>query len=432
MDSPAQGRLPSTFRALRHRNYRLFFFGQIVSLVGVWMQIIALQWLVYDLTGSAAMLALVNLLAVLPVGPLSLWGGSLADRVSKRSILVVTQLAMMILALCLAALTWTGTVEVWHVLLLAMATASADAIALPTRQAFVVELVGSQDLSNAIGLNSMVFNAARAVGPAIAGVAVATTGVASAFLINGLAFSAVIVCLLMMRLPARPRPFDQPGLGSHLSEAIRYVGRQRVLVVLISLVAVSAFLALPYMVLLPMFAETVLNQSAQPLIERVCAGSIALFDCQSPDALTYGLLVAASGLGSVIGALVVASLPTSARRGRWLTAGSILFPALLVCMALSRSFILTLALLAGIGFSFVLLGALANTLIQLNVPDALRGRVMSFYTIAVGGMMRLGGLQAGLMGDAFGAAVAVGVGALVCLAYGLFVAWRFPRVRQLQ
>jgi len=424
--------LPSTFRALRHRNYRLFFFGQMISLIGTWMQTIAQQWLVYRLTGSATMLGMVNLVAVLPLVPLSLWGGSLADRFSKRSIIVITQSVMMVQAFILAGLTWAGVVQVWHVMLLAVVLGAANAVDVPARQAFVVEMVnGKEDLTNAIGLNSTIFNAARAIGPAVAGAAVATTGEAGAFCINGISFLAVIASLLMMQLPVTPRLLRQPRLGAHLWEAMRYVRSHQVVMVLMSLVAVSAFLSMPYSTLLPVFAKSVLDESARPLLDFMCTGSRALFTCQSPDALTYGLLMAATGLGAVTGALFVASLPASARRGRWLTLGNLSFPILLVGMALSRSFAVTLALLVGIGFSFVAQNALANTLIQITVPDELRGRVMSFYSLTFQGMMRLGGMQAGLMGDYFGAPMAVGVGALVCLAYGAFVAWRYPRVREM-
>ncbi len=420
-----------TFRALRHRNFRLFFFGQLISLVGTWMQTIAQQWLVYRLTGSAAMLGLVSLVGLIPLLPLSLWGGSLADRFPKRAILLVTQAAMMILAFILAGLTWTGLVEVWHVLVLAAALGAANAVDIPVRQAFIVEMVeGKEDLSNAIGLNSAIFNAARAIGPAVAGLAVATTGEAGAFLVNGVTFIAVIAGLLLMRdLPATLPPTRTVRLGVHLIEAVRYVRGQQVVLVLLSLVAVSAFLSMPYTTLLPVFAQDVLSESARPVLDWLSASG--WFTFQAPDALIYGLLMAATGLGAVTGALFVASLPGSARRGRWLTLGNLGFPALLLGLALSRSFALSLILLVGVGFSFVTQNALANTLIQIIVPDALRGRVMSFYALVFQMMMRLGGGQAGALGDMLGAPLTVGLGALVCLIYGAFVAWRYPRVRNI-
>jgi MFS family permease len=427
--------LPSTFRALRHRNFRLFFFGQLISLVGTWMQTIAQQWLVYRLTGSATMLGTISLVGALPLIPMSLWGGSLADRFPKRSIVIVTQTTMMLLAFILAALTWAGVVQVWHVMVLAVALGAANAVDIPARQAFVVEMVeGREDLSNAIGLNSTIFNAARAIGPALAGVAVAVTGEAGAFFINGVTFVAVIVSLLMMRLPAQAPVVRHTNLGAHLGEALQFIRGQQAVLVLMSLVAVSAFLSMPYSTLMPIFASDVLHQSALPVLDAVCGNAGGFFgaDCQSPDALTYGLLMAATGVGAVIGALFVASLPEEARRGRWLTVGNLLFPAMVVLVALSRSFSLTMVLLVIIGVSYVAQNALANTLIQIISPDALRGRVMSFYSLTFQMMMRMGGMQAGVLGDSLGAPLTVGMGAVACLAYGAFVAFRFPRVRQLK
>lgn len=420
------------FRALRHRNYRLFFFGQMISLVGTWMQTIAQQWLVYRLTGSEAMLGVINAVGLIPVVVLSPWAGSLADRFPKRSIVTIAQCVMMVQAFILAALTWTGLVQVWHVMALAVMLGAANAIDIPARQAFVVEMVeGKQDLTNAIGLNSTIFNAGRALGPAVAGMAVATTGEAGAFFINGLTFIAVIAGLLMMRLPAMPQPPRRARLGAHMLEGVRYIIGQQTVMVLMSMAAVSAFLSMPYTTLLPVFAKKVLQQSAHPLLDVMCTGSRALLDCREPDALTYGLLMAATGLGAMLGALFVASLPASAQRGRFLTMGNLLFPTLLIGLALSPSFSVSLLLLIGIGFNFVTQNALTNTLIQITVPDELRGRVMSFYSLTFQGMMRLGGMQAGLVGQLGGAPLAVGIGAVISLAYGALVAWRYPAVREM-
>jgi MFS family permease len=422
--------LTGTFRSLRHRNYRLLFFIQMAVFVGTWMQTIAQQWLVYRLTGLAATIGIINLLAVLPLVPLVLWGGSLADRFPKRHIMLVTQSTAVALAFILSLLTWMDVVQVWHIFLLAMALGAVSAVDTPTRHAFVVEMVEDQeDLTNAIALNSALFNLARVIGPVFAGMIVAMVGETSAFFINGLVLSLAVICLLMINLPAGARNPHQVRLGSHVWEAMRYMVAQPVTLVLLSVVTVSAFLSMPYVVLLPVFAKNVLSDSAQPLLELVCYGPNAWFNCQSPDALTYGLLMAATGVGAVLGALFVASLPGSAPRGRWLTAGNISFSVLLIGMAFSYSFAFTLVLLLAIGFSFVIQNTLANTLIQVTVPNELRGRVMSFYTLTVFGMMRAGGMQAGLMGDYLGAPIAVGIGAFLCLIYGLFIAWRYPAVR---
>lgn len=429
----AASRLPTTFRALRHYNYRLFFFGQLISLIGTWMQTIAQQWLVWRLTGSATMLGTISLIGIIPLIPMTLWSGSISDRLPKRSIIVVAQVVMMIQAFILAALTWTGAVRVWHVMVLAVVLAAANAMDMPARQSFVVEIIaGKEDLTSAIGLNSAVFNAARVLGPAIAGVAVATTGEAMAFFLNGLSFIAVIIGLLLMRLPSFARPERAAPVATHIVEGMRYVRGQQAVMVLISLIAVSAFLSMPYSTLLPVFADKVLADSARPVLESICsAASSAGVSCQSPGALTYGFLMAATGIGAFIGAMTVASLPADARRGRLLTLGNLGFPALVILMALSRSFVLTAFLLMGVGASFVFQNALGNTLLQLTTPDGLRGRVMSFYTLTFNVMMRIGGGQAGLMGNWLGAPLAVGLGAAVALAYGLFVAVRYPVLRRM-
>ncbi len=432
MSNRPTGGLPSTFRSLRHRNYRLFFFGQFISLIGTWMQTIAQQWLVYRLTGSAYMLGLVSFLPLIPLVPLSILGGSLADRWPKRSILLVTQTIMMVQAFVLVALVITGTVDVWHVMVLALVLGAAMAVDTPARQAFVVEMVDDrEDLTNAIGLNSTVFNAGRAIGPALAGVAVAATGEGGAFLINALSFLAVIAGLLLMRLPKVNRPVSSGNATTHMKEGVRYVLGRQTLLVLVSMVAVSSFLSMPYTTLLPVFATTVLGESARPLIDLVCGGSPVSLQCQSPDALSFGLLQAASGIGAVTGALIVASMPRGARRGRWLTAGNLMFPTALIVLSASRSFALSFLVLVVAGFSFVSQNALANTLIQISVPDALRGRVMSVYSLSLQGMNRMGGMQAGFMGDLLGAPAAVAIAATLCLVYGAWVAWRYPKVRDM-
>ena len=422
------------FRSLRYRNYRLWFFGQGLSLIGTWMQTMAQQVLVYSLTGSAAALGIVASIGLIPLVPLALWGGSIADRASKRFIILAAQIVMMVQAFILAALTWNGAVQVWHVYVLAFVLAAAQAVDLPARQAFTVEMVeGKEDLTNAIALNSAMFNGARALGPALAGVTVAAVGEGMAFFINGLSFVAVIVSLLLMRhLPAPSGQRGHTSLANHLAEGLRFIIGQRTILVLISMVAVSAFLSMPYSTLMPVFAANILQNSAQPVVHALCDGSRPLLRCQAPEALPLGLLLTTVGLGAVIGALAVASLSERARRGWWLTAGNLIFPLLLIGFAVSRSFVVSLALLFGVGVAFVMQNALANTLLQLITPDDVRGRVMSIYSLTFQGFMRLGGLQAGLMADAIGAAAAVGAGAVVSLAYGLFVAVRFPKVREMR
>ncbi len=422
-----------TFRALRHRNYRLWFFGQGISLIGTWMQTMAQQLLVYRLSGSAAALGMINFMGLIPLWPLALWGGSLSDRFPKRHVILGTQTGMLLQALLLAGLTLSSVVQVWHVYALAFLLGALQAVDLPARQAFTVDMVeGKEDLTNAIGLNSALFNGARALGPALSGVVVAATGEGLAFLINAFTFIAVIGSLLLMRNLPRSSAPATVGLARHMAEGISYVAKQQTLLVLMSLVAISAFLSMPYSTLMPVFANDVLRQSAGPVVRALCYSSLPLWRCQAPEALPLGMLLTMVGIGALIGALVIASLPDGARRGHILTAGNLIFPATLIVFSLSRSFVLSLACLIVVGFSFVSQNALANTLIQITTPDSMRGRVMSLYSLTTQSTMRLGGLQAGLVADRIGAPLTIGLGATISLAYGAFVTLRFPRVRQMR
>ena len=432
--APRSDQRPHLFRALRHRNYRLWFTGQGISLIGTWMQTMAQQILVYRLTGSVVSLGMINFLPLIPLVPLALWGGSLSDRANRRTILLVTQAISLVQALILAVLTWTGAVQVWHVYVLTLLLGAVNAIDMPTRQAITVDLVeGKEDLTNAIGLNSAIFNGARALGPALAGIAVATTGEAVAFLLNAASFVAVLASLILMRdMPQRNAKMgENERVSGHMVEGVRYAFKQQSILVLISLVAVSAFLSMPYSTLMPVFASNVLNRSAMPVIQFLCEGQSPLLRCQTPEALTLGILMTAVGIGAVSGALLVAALPNSARRGRMLTIGNLSFPLLLLVFAGSNSFALSIVALVGVGICFVWQNALANTLLQLITPDHMRGRVMSLYSLMVQGMMRAGGLQASLVAGWLSAPISIGLGAALSLAYGLLVALRYPKVRDL-
>jgi len=427
-------RLPAPFRAFYHRNYLLWFFGQGISLIGTWMQTMAQQVLVYRLTGSAASLGIISFIGLIPLIPLSLWGGSITDRFPRRTIILITQVIMLVQAFLLAFLTWSGTVQIWHVYLLAFILGAATAVDLPARQAFTVDMVeGKDDLTSAIGLNSAMFNGARAIGPALAGILVATTGEGNAFFFNGLTFVAVIISLLMMR--GLPKPKSQVESETnplkHMIGGLHFIVQRQEILLLVSLIAISAFLSMPYNTLLPVFASVVLKQSAQPVVAALCNSNSLFMGCQAPEALPLGLLYSMIGVGAVIGALVVASLPSNARRGRLLTFGNLAFPLFLVLFAFSSHFSLSLILTVFIGFSFVWQNALANTLLQFITPDELRGRVMGVYTMSFQSMFRLGGLQAGFVADWLGAPISVGIGAAVSLLYGLFIAVRYPKVREL-
>ncbi len=394
----------------------------------------AQQVLVYRLTGSAASLGIISFIGLLPLIPLSLWGGSITDRFPRRTIILITQVIMLVQAFLLAILTWSRTVQIWHVYLLAFILGAAIAVDLPARQAFTVDMVeGKDDLTSAIGLNSAMFNGARAIGPALAGIMVATTGEGNAFFFNGLTFIAVIISLLMMR--GLPKPKSQLESETnplkHMVGGLHFIIQRQEILVLVSLIAISAFLSMPYNTLLPVFASVVLKQSAQPLVAILCNSNNLFMGCQAPEALPLGMLYSMIGVGAVIGALVVASLHSNAKRGRLLTIGNLSFPLFLVLFAFSSHFSLSLILTLFIGFSFVWQNALANTLLQFVTPDELRGRVMGVYTMSFQTMFRLGGLQAGFVADWLGAPISVGIGAAVSLLYGLFVALRYPKVRRL-
>ncbi len=396
------------------------------------MQTVAQQVLIYRLTGSAAALGLVSLLGLLPTIPLSLWGGSISDRVPKRTIIFICQIFMLIQALILAALTWTGAIRTWHVYLLSILLSAVSAVDLPARQAFTVDMVeGKTDLTNAIGLNSAMFNAARAIGPAMAGVLVAITGEGTAFFINALTFVPVMISLRMMHnLPHSSQIQPHLKTSEHTRQGLQFVLHNRLLLILISLVAVSAFLSMPYNTLLPVFATEVLGESAAPFVARLCGGADAM-RCPSPEALPQGILLGTMGVGATIGALLVAALPDSARRGRMLTIGNLGFPAVLLLFSLSRSFPLSVLLMLLVGVNFTWQNALVNTLLQFAAPDEMRGRVMSIYTLTFQTTMRLGGMQAGLVADWANAPFAVGVGAAVSLVYGAAIAIFYPRVRRM-
>ena len=400
----------TTFQALRHRNFRLWFFGQLTSLVGTWMQTIAQNWLVYQLTGSAWDLGLVNFVGAIPLVPLTLHAGAIADRFSKRRIIFLTQASMMALAFVLAILCATGAVRLWHVLALAFLLGAAQAIDTPARQAFVIELVGREDLANAIALNSGTFHGARVIGPAVAGILVAAIGVSGAFFLNGVSFLAVLGALFLMDA-ALIRRAQPDGTGrDDLWGGVRYLAGNRASGSVVLLISLSAFLAMPYYVLVPIFAKEVLGGGA---------GS-------------YGGLMSAAGVGAVLGSLYAASGGAVRRKGALLTAGSLSFPLLLLAFSCSRSYTVSMLLLAAVGFAFVIQNAPANSLLQSLVPDHLRGRVLAIYVSLFLGLMRLGGLLVGLLATATSATAALAITAASSLVASLLVFRKFPELRRME
>ena len=400
-----QGLAASTFQALRHRNFRLWFFGQLTSLVGTWMQTIAQNWLVYQLTGSARDLGLVNFVGAIPLVPLTLYAGAIADRFEKRRVIFWCQASMMALAFTLAFLCWTGAVRLWHVLLLAFLLGAAQALDTPARQAFVVELVGKEDLSNAIALNSGIFHGARVLGPAAAGILVAVSGVTGAFFLNGVSFVAVLLCLFLMDTALIRRTGTADSAGDLLG-GVKYLREHRVPRAVVILISLSALLAMPYHVLIPIFAREILGRGAEG----------------------YGVLMSAAGFGAVLGSLFSATRGVGARKGAAVTAGSLTFPFLLLAFAFCRSYAGAILLLVATGFAFVLQNAPANSLLQHHVPDHLRGRVMALYVSLFLGSMRLGSLLLGGLASMTSAPFALAALAAAGLLVGLWVRFRYPEL----
>jgi MFS family permease len=400
-------RIQAALRALKHRNYRLFFGGQLISLVGTWMQNVAQAWLVYKLTDSSFLLGLVSFAGQIPIFLLSPVGGAAADRWKRHRIVIGTQTSAMVLAFTLAWLTLGGRVHVWHVIILASLLGVVNAFDIPARQAFVVEMVGKEDLANAIALNSSLFNSARMIGPAVAGVLVASIGEGWCFLVNAISYAAVIIGLLMMKVPPRPKAPRPESAIAHVVEGFRYAGRTRPIRALLLLMAVASISGMPYTVLMPIFADRVLHSGAQGL----------------------GILMGASGVGALSGALALAMRRSLTGLGRLVARAAGAFGFCLILFAISRSFWLSVALMIPVGFSVISQMAASNTLIQSMVPDELRGRVMSVYSMMFLGMAPLGALSAGAIASKLGASATLVTGGSVCIVSALIFSARLPLMR---
>jgi MFS family permease len=404
----AESRFRSTVRALRHRNFRLFFTGQIISLIGTWMQTVAQSWLVYRLTGSSALLGSVNFSSQIPVFLLSPVAGVVADRYSRRRIVIATQTASMLLAFVLAALTLGGSIQVWEIFVLSALLGIVNAFDIPARQAFLVEMTNRDDLINAIALNSSAFNGARIIGPAVAGILVAAVGEGWCFFANAVSYIAVISGLLMMRVaPFKPQATAVSALR-HVGEGFRFVAHTAPIRALLLLVGVMSLAGMPYTVLMPIFADRILNSGAQGL----------------------GLLMGVSGAGALGGALILAARRGVGGLGRWVAIAAAAFSAALIAFAYARSFWLAAALLVPIGFSAMIQMGSSNTLIQIMTPDHLRGRVLSAYSMMLMGMAPIGALVAGVMAEHIGAPATVAAGAITCGIGAAAFARTLPGIRQ--
>lgn len=399
--------LSQTLRGLRHRNFRLFFFGQLVSLVGSWMQNLAQGWLIWRLSRSPWLLGVVGFAQFGPILLLGLFGGVAADRFDRHRLVLATQTGLLVQASLLTALTLTGLVKVWHVVVLAALQGAVNAFDMPARQSFLVRMVGKEDLGNAIALNSSIFNGARIVGPALAGLVTGWWGEGVCFLLNTLSFGAVLGSLLAMRLAPEGSRRAPAGPWRQIAEGLRYAWNTPHVRALLALVTATSLFALPYSILLPAVAGGVLHGDARGL----------------------GLLMSASGLGSLAGALAMAR--RRGLKGLGKTAGlmSLFFGLGLLAFSLSTVFWLSAALLAAVGFCLMGQMAAVNTLLQGLVPDALRGRLISLYVVTFIGMAPLGSLVMGNLARSLGVqAVLAGGGILTAAAGAVFLSF-VPRIR---
>jgi MFS family permease len=387
--------------AFAHRNYRLFFAGQAVSLVGTWMQQVAQAWLVLQLTKDPLWLGVVAAAQFIPVMIFGLFAGVLADTLPKRPTIIVVQAVMMVLAATLAVLTATGLVTVPMILLLALLLGCANAVDMPVRQSFAVEMVGREDIGSAVALNSAMFNGARIVGPAIAGLTIGLIGVAAAFAVNALSFLAVIVGLLAMHESelrsstpiARPRSVG--AVFDHLREGYDYVRGTPLVLMAVTVVGLVSLFGMNFSVVIPTLTQDTLGS----------------------DATGYGFLMAASGVGSLLAALWLAFGGTP--RPSRMAGGAVMLGIGEVLLGISHLYALSMLLMVAVGFGAIAMAATANTTLQLSSPDQLRGRVMSFYTTIFAGSTPIGGLLMGLIASRLGIDIAMAVGGALSLAVGL-------------
>lgn len=396
----------TTLRALRHRNFQLFFGGQLISLIGTWMQSVAQAWLVYSMTKSALLLGSVGFASQFPVFLVAPFGGITADRMNRQRLVIGTQIASMILAGILAWLKLSGRVQVWHIFALAGMLGVVNAFDIPGRQSFLVDMVGKEDLMNAIALNSSMFNGARVIGPAIAGILVAKIGEGWCFAANSISYVAVIVGLLLMHVHS-PARVSKHSPMEDIVEGFRWVNQTRIIRALLLLIGLVSLVAMPYTVLMPVFADRILHGGARGL----------------------GILMGATGVGALFGALTLAAKTGVKGLGRWVAFSCAGLGISLFCFSFSRSLWLSVALLLPAGYTMMLQMACSNTLIQTMVPDELRGRVMSVYSMMFMGMAPFGAFFGGALAHRAGAPLTVGVGGVACFMGAVWF-WRMlPELR---
>jgi MFS family permease len=403
--------IKSLFRSLRHRNFRLFWFGQLVSLTGTWMQNIGQAWLVLDLTHSPFKLGVVSALQFVPMLFLSFHAGVFIDAFNKRKIIIWSQVAFLVLAFTLALLVWTGTIRYWHVVVLATLLGIVNTLDMPARQSFIIEMVGKEDLMNAIALNSSIFNAARVLGPALAGVLIAVAGIALCFFINGLSYIAVLWGLLLMKGEwTSPKRAPGSGVMQDIGEAMQYIRNTPVVMTTILLVSVVSIFGTNFNVLVPVFARLELHR----------------------DAAAFGLLMSCFGLGALIGSVSLAVLSQYGPKPLFLLGGGAVLSLALLLLGLQKSYGLSALLLGLTGWSMVTFFGMANTTVQLNTEDQLRGRVMSIYTFTFAGLTPFGSLFAGAVAHWFTAPLAFALGGLIIGVVFFIVILKRSRIKAWQ
>jgi MFS family permease len=390
------------FRSLKYRNYRLFFSGQSISLVGTWMQRIAMPWLVYNITGSVFLLGVVGFAGQIPTFLLAPVAGVLTDRWNRYHVLVATQIFAMLQAMILTWLFFAGTIEIWHIILLSVILGCISAFDVPARQSFVIELVEKkEDLGNAIALNSLMFNGARIIGPSIAGILLASAGEGICFMLNGLSYVFVIISLLLMKIVPREANDKSTHIFKDLKEGLSYTFGFAPIKYVILLLGLVSLMGMPYSVLMPVFAKEILHGNSN----------------------TYGFLMGAAGLGAMIGALYLASRKTILKLGGIIPISTFIFGFGLILFSLSRFYILSIILMIITGFGMMLQNASSNTVLQTITDDDKRGRVMSFYTVAIMGTAPFSSLLAGGLAKIIGPPNTIIFGAVCCII-GAFIFFR--------
>jgi MFS family permease len=414
-------RWQAAVRALRHRNFQLFFSGQLISLIGTWMQTVAQSWLVYRLTGSGLKLGAVGFASQIPVFLFAPLGGIVADRSNRKHVVIGTQVASMLLAFVLAELTLKNRITVPEIFVLAALLGVVNAFDIPGRQSFLVDMVGKEDLMNAIALNSSMFNGARVIGPAVAGVLVAKLGEGWCFFANGASYIAVIGGLLMMNVHAPARVSAKTSPWEHIVEGFQFVNRTapiKALMILLGLVSVTG---MPYVVLMPIFADKILHKGGQEFASLIGSHDLG--------AVRLGILMGAAGVGALLGALTLAVRSGVKGLGRWISVCCAGFGVSLMLFSFSKSFWLSVLLLLPVGYFIMLQMASSNTLIQVMVPDALRGRTMAVYSMMFMGMAPVGALLGGALSDRLGAPITVAIGGFASVMGAWWFSVQLPKIR---